>query len=318
LSLSMVVIAGLGSFALCRVLRTLAPRLGWLDPLPGARTLERKAQRRPAAPVGGAVLVSLSVPLAVQLDAIELALLPALLLAFAVGTLDDLLPGGLGVGAKLTAQVAIGAALAAGEVEWPLAWQQGGSALDIGLRVAATVVATLVAINALNTFDNSDGAAATVAALGLAQPAPTAAAGLLGFLPHNLLGPGLLRPGQGAPPQAYLGDAGTHLLGAWIASQPAAWPALAVPLADLARVSLLRTRAGRAPWTGDRWHLAHDLERAGWSKAARVATFAALSLPGMLGVWGVWGVWGGSQTLVWVGCALSIGATWILAARVRR
>lgn len=310
----MVVIAGLGSFALCRVLRTLAPRLGWLDPPPGARALERKAQRRPAAPVGGAVLVSLSLPLAVQLDAIELALLPALLLAFAVGTLDDLLPGGLGVGAKLTAQVAIGAALAAGQVEWPLDWQQGGAALDIGLRIAATLVATLVAINALNTFDNSDGAAATVAALGLAQPAPTAAAGLLGFLPHNLL-----RPGQGSPPQAYLGDAGTHLLGAWIASQPAAWPALALPLADLARVSVLRMRAGRAPWTGDRWHLAHDLERAGWSTAARVATFAALSLPGMLGVWGVWG---GAPALVWVGCALSIGAAWILAAvlaaRVRR
>jgi UDP-GlcNAc:undecaprenyl-phosphate GlcNAc-1-phosphate transferase len=99
---------------------------------------------------------------------------------------------------------------------------------------------------------------------------------LLGFLPHNF-----------PVARAFLGDAGSHLTGFLLAilailphfhtpTQPRRLAVLtpllvlALPLTDLARVVLLRTRAGRPFWIGDTNHLSHRLVRAGLSKARAV------------------------------------------------
>ncbi len=78
-----------------------------------------------------------------------------------------------------------------------------------------------------------------------------------------MLAPNLLLRRTASTPLAYLGDGGSHLLGMALLVVPGAWPALGLPLLDLARVALERARAGEAPWRGDRRHLAHRLERRG-------------------------------------------------------
>jgi UDP-GlcNAc:undecaprenyl-phosphate GlcNAc-1-phosphate transferase len=45
---------------------------------------------------------------------------------------------------------------------------------------------------------------------------------------------------------------------------------LAIPLADLARVVILRTRAGKPFWIGDTNHLSHRLVRTGLSRTRTV------------------------------------------------
>lgn len=115
---------------------------------------------------------------------------------------------------------------------------------------------------------------------------------LLGFLPHNF-------------PKAsvFLGDSGSHLVG-FLMSVLAILPSfyskdrgnvwavlaplviLAVPLADLASVVWIRTRAGLPFYVGDNNHFSHRLVRAGLSKPRAVLVlwgFAALAA--WLGVW---------------------------------
>lgn len=243
------VLSALCGAALAGHLVVLAPRLGWLDPRPGSVPVERKAQLRPAAPVGGVALVALA--LAAPLGN---AAAVAVLLAFAVGLVDDLRAAGLSPLQKVGGQLV--AAL-------PLAVDHG----------VGGVLVALVAMNAVNTFDNSDGAAAGFGVAALAGPLPTAAGALAGFLPWNL------RRGGARAPKAYLGDAGSHALGMLVAVEPRAWPALALPLLDLARVVWLRARAGQAPWAGDRRHLPQALERARIAPVPRVALLALAAAP---------------------------------------
>jgi len=99
---------------------------------------------------------------------------------------------------------------------------------------------------------------------------------LLGFLPHNF-------PNA----RAFLGDAGSHLVGyllGVLAVLPHFYTAreprrlavltpllvLAIPLADLARVVLLRWRMGKAFYLGDTNHLSHRLVRAGLNRTIAV------------------------------------------------
>ena len=99
---------------------------------------------------------------------------------------------------------------------------------------------------------------------------------LAGFLPYNF-------------PRAtvFLGDAGSHLVGYWLAvlailpnfyspRTPQAWATLspllilAVPLLDLGWVVLLRWRLGKPVYIGDTNHLSHRLVRRGWSQTTAV------------------------------------------------
>jgi len=99
---------------------------------------------------------------------------------------------------------------------------------------------------------------------------------LVGFLPWNF-------PNA----RAFLGDAGSHLVGYLLAvmailphfytkTQPhplavlAPLVVLAVPLADLVQVSIVRLRLGKPVWIGDNNHLSHRLTRVGLSRTRAV------------------------------------------------
>jgi len=280
--------AAAATWALAR----LAPRLGLVD---GARPRDaaRKLQPRPVPPVGGlAVLVGLAAGGLLWTGGGAASFVGtwpapgycacALAAAFLVGLVDDWLADGLDPAAKLAGQCAAGLPLGLG------AWaaQPELSALEGAGLLAASALASAVAQNAVNTFDNADGAAAGLGILGLVGPAPAAAGALLGFLPFNLdraprrpPEPAPPGPRERAAPSSYLGDSGSHLLGMLILITPAAWPALWLPLLDLARVALARTRDGQAPWIGDRRHLAHRLERRGLDRARTLVVLLVLSAP---------------------------------------
>ena len=99
---------------------------------------------------------------------------------------------------------------------------------------------------------------------------------MLGFLPYNF-----------PRARAFLGDAGSHLVGYLLAvlailphfytvRHPRRWAVLfpllilAVPLADLVWVVLLRWRIGQPFYQGDTNHLSHRLVRRGLTRSQAV------------------------------------------------
>jgi UDP-GlcNAc:undecaprenyl-phosphate GlcNAc-1-phosphate transferase len=156
---------------------------------------------------------------------------------------------------------------------------------------AITILWLLIVINAFNFMDNMNGLCAGLGAIGAWQFAVIAAGdgeylvaliaflacgALAGFLPYNF-------PNA----RAFLGDAGSHLVGyllAVLAILPHFYTkqnphplavlspllVLAIPLADLAWVVIQRTRAGKPFWIGDTNHLSHRLVRMGLSRTRAV------------------------------------------------
>jgi len=156
---------------------------------------------------------------------------------------------------------------------------------------AITVLWILTVTNALNFMDNMNGLCAGLGVIGAGWFAVIAAAAgqylvalialvgagaLLGFLPHNF-----------PRASAFLGDAGSHLVGYLLAvlsilphfysrKNPEAFAVfkplliLAVPLVDLVWVVMLRWRMGRPFYVGDNNHLSHRLIRRGWSRPRAV------------------------------------------------
>jgi UDP-GlcNAc:undecaprenyl-phosphate/decaprenyl-phosphate GlcNAc-1-phosphate transferase len=156
---------------------------------------------------------------------------------------------------------------------------------------AVTVLWLLTVINAFNFIDNMNGLCAGLGTIGAFLFALIAAkdgeylvaltgflmcGALLGFLPYNF-----------PRARAFLGDAGSHLVGYLLAvmailphfytklnPRPFAVLSplfiLAVPLLDLAQVSLFRTLNGKPFWIGDTNHLSHRLTRAGFSRVKAV------------------------------------------------
>jgi UDP-GlcNAc:undecaprenyl-phosphate GlcNAc-1-phosphate transferase len=163
---------------------------------------------------------------------------------------------------------------------------------NIVFSYAITILWILTVINAFNFMDNMNGLCAGLGAIGAFYFAASAAVSgqylvaliallacgaLLGFLPYNF-------------PRAtvFLGDAGSHLVGyllAVLAILPHFYSqksdlnklavltpllVLAVPLADLAWVVILRWRMGKPFYVGDNNHLSHRLVRAGLSRMRAV------------------------------------------------
>lgn len=156
---------------------------------------------------------------------------------------------------------------------------------------AVTVLWILTVTNAFNFMDNMNGLCTGLGAIGallfglvaalhaqylVAALAFLASGAVLGFLPHNF-----------PRATAFLGDAGSHLVGylmAILAILPHFYSArnprvgavlsplliLAVPLADLGWVVLLRWRLGRPVYVGDTNHLSHRLVRRGLSQTVAV------------------------------------------------
>lgn len=154
-----------------------------------------------------------------------------------------------------------------------------------------TILWLLTVINAFNFMDNMNGLCAGLGAIGagwfamiagldgqylVALIAFLTCGALLGFLPHNF-------PNA----RAFLGDAGSHLVGYLLAVlailphfynklNPRPWAViapllvLAIPLADLAWVVLIRWRRGKPFYVGDTNHLSHRLTRRGFSRTTTV------------------------------------------------
>jgi len=154
-----------------------------------------------------------------------------------------------------------------------------------------TVLWILTVVNALNFMDNMNGLCAGLGVIGagwfglmaagqgqylVTSIAFLAAGALLGFLPFNF-----------PRASAFLGDSGSHLTGyllAVLAILPHFYTVkhprplavltpllvLAVPLADMAWVVLLRWRKGLPFYVGDTNHLSHRLVRRGLSPARAV------------------------------------------------
>ena len=169
---------------------------------------------------------------------------------------------------------------------------------------AVTILWLLTVINAFNFMDNMNGLCAGLGAIGALLFALLAAAkgeylvaitgflmcgALIGFLPWNF-----------PHARAFLGDAGSHLVGYLLAvmailphfytkQEPhplavfAPLLVLALPLLDLAQVSLFRTLNQKPFWIGDTNHLSHRLVRAGLSRTQAVLVlWLAAALVGAL------------------------------------
>ena len=154
-----------------------------------------------------------------------------------------------------------------------------------------TVLWLLTVVNAFNFMDNMNGLCAGVGAIGALLFALIAAAAgeylvaITGFLMCGALA-GFL-PWNFPNAKAFLGDAGSHLVG-YLLAVMAILPhfytrhnphrlavlspllVLFVPLADLAQVSLIRTLNKKPFWIGDTNHLSHRLVRAGLSRTQAV------------------------------------------------
>jgi UDP-N-acetylmuramyl pentapeptide phosphotransferase/UDP-N-acetylglucosamine-1-phosphate transferase len=204
--------------------------------------------------------------------------------AWVLGTRDDFRP--LAALPKLAGQLGVALLFALHRESL-----QGGDWLALGKDLALAMVAQ----NLANTWDHSDGLCAGWALLLPGTPLLLRGA-LAGFLPLNLIRQARSGSGEDASPRprAYLGDAGSHLVGILVALQPAAWLALALPAMDLSRVVWLRWRAGQAFWLADRRHLGHRLEARGWHP-----------IVGLVPLWPLWLGWHGPQALV--GILLSFG-----------
>ncbi len=246
------VLGACASAATVIALSVVASRAGLTDD-PSAAP-HRKLQARPVPAVGGAgILVGLcAIALCTRTTLAGPGVWIALLLAFALGLIDDRIISG---------------------------WRVCGGEPTAAL--VASLLAVLVALNAFNAFDNADGAATSLGVLGLAFGSHLLAAPLLGFLPFNFLGNPLRRGGP--VPVAYLGNSGSHLLGILLLLDPVGRVALLLPVLDLLRVSLVRLAAGARPWVGDRRHLAHRLQRTGLSTPFVALVLLGIATPAVLG-----------------------------------
>jgi UDP-GlcNAc:undecaprenyl-phosphate GlcNAc-1-phosphate transferase len=161
-----------------------------------------------------------------------------------------------------------------------------------------TVLWIVTVLNAFNFMDNMNGLCAGLGAIGAWYFASLAAidgqylvaliafltlGALLGFLPYNF-----------PKARAFLGDAGSHLVGYLLAvlailphfytrHHPRRWAVLvpllvlAIPLLDLVWVVLLRWRLGQPFYVGDTNHLSHRLVRLGLTRTQTVLSIWILA-----------------------------------------
>ena len=162
---------------------------------------------------------------------------------------------------------------------------------NAGFSYVVTIFWIIAVINAFNFMDNMNGLCAGLGAIGVWYLAIIAAGegqylvaliafltfgALLGFLPYNF-----------PRARAFLGDAGSHLIGyllAVLAILPHFYNprhqrqlavltpllVMAVPLLDMVWVVLLRWRIGQPFYQGDNNHLSHRLVRTGLTQPMAV------------------------------------------------
>jgi UDP-GlcNAc:undecaprenyl-phosphate GlcNAc-1-phosphate transferase len=322
----LLVFSGALAFAIggTPVAQQVAWRSGMTD-TPSAR----RVHERPTPLLGGlAIYGAVMLALLVFGDRSEVAQLAGILIAATLvsflGLWDDRRP--LRPVVKLAGQLAAVGVMVAAGVRVQLV---GVVPLDVLLTVVWVVVLT----NALNFMDNMDGLAGGVAgiaaafflllALGNGQElvAPLAAAVLgacIGFLVYNF-----------NPARIFMGDGGSLFLGLLLAAlaiklrfpgRPvsATWIVpvlvLAVPLFDLALVSVSRVRRGVNPFTtAGTDHLSHRLATAGLShRQAAVAVYCLATGCGLLGVAASVGGSGLAWALLVLAALLGLAGMWLL------
>lgn len=295
-----LVLAWVGTF----VMKWLAPRIGFVDK-PGHRKIHANPK-----PLGGGVAIfwAIMLPLCGVLAAarfgwfpsgmsdyaggiamqtpMALRLMAAVLLMHATGLVDD--AKALGPYLKLAVQL-----LAAAVVVVP-----GDFRIFTVLGEVPSIVLTMLWIagitNAFNFLDNMDGLSAGVAAVCTAAFLGTAiligqwfVAGMLALLLGALAG---FLCFNFSPASIFMGDSGSLVVGMLLGCltvRPTYLPpgreladawytlltplvVLAVPIYDLAVVSVIRIAHGRSPFVGDTNHFSHRLVRRGMSRRTAV------------------------------------------------
>jgi len=303
----------------------LARRLGVMD-----RPGEHKVHVEATPYLGGLALALglVAAGLVIGSTAQQAAVIAACgVVVFGLGLLDDL--RGIGPAVRLCVEAALAVVLWFSEVR---AGFFGVRALDLVLTVVWVVVIT----NAVNLSDNMDGLASGIAAIAavayfaIAAPegdylvaafAIALAGASLGFLRYNF-----------PPARIFLGDAGSLLLGFFLATLGLLLDLdvasdvrrigvqvliLGVPVFDTVLVVMMRRRGGRPITQGGRDHASHRLAALGLSGrqvalvvyAAQVAcssiAVVAVNAPGSAV----------AVALAWVALGLVIGVTVILVGR---
>jgi UDP-GlcNAc:undecaprenyl-phosphate GlcNAc-1-phosphate transferase len=178
---------------------------------------------------------------------------------------------------------------------------------NVFFSYAITIVWLLTVINAFNFMDNMNGLCAGLGAIGawkfgviagadgeylVALIALLVCGALVGFLPWNF-------PNA----RAFLGDAGSHLVGyllAVLAILPHFYTkqnphplavlsplfVLAIPLLDLAQVVIFRTLNRKPFWIGDTNHLSHRLVQLGFTRTKAVLLlWLVAAIVGLIALW---------------------------------
>src|ERR1017187_499676 len=284
----LAILAMLLTLGLTPVCRLLCQRLGWVDH-PGPR----KVHLQPIPRTGGiaifmgyagAMFLLLLYPLRHGMFATGMfpgmrALLPAIVVAFATGLLDDVLQ--LKPWMKLLGQVTAAAlACNAGVQIHNLA---GFYIADTWWHIPLTIVWLVGCANAFNLIDGLDGLAvgvgifATATALfsallsgniALALMTAPLLGALLGFLPYNF-----------SPASIFMGDCGSLTVGFLLGCFGVIWSqksatllgmtapliAMAIPLLDTALAISRRFLRGQAIFAADRGHIHHRLLARGFT-----------------------------------------------------
>jgi len=288
--------------AMILLFRHYAPQLGVVD-VPGGR--KRHHGDIPLvgglAMFGGLVVVALIALMTGSLQAKHVAFFTAITLLVVTGFVDD--RSGLSPRRRFVLQAIAALIMVYGA---DIRLENFGDLFGFGdvttgvLAAPITVFAVLGVINAMNMIDGVDGLAGGVALIALLVfSALLVAAGsldqtllllpliyvIIGFMLFNLRTP------WRSHASVFMGDAGSVLLGfalAWYAVDlaqvreamtpiTAVW-ILAVPLMDTTALMVRRVIKGRSPFSADREHLHHILQRAGFTPGETVAVVYTLSL----------------------------------------
>jgi UDP-GlcNAc:undecaprenyl-phosphate GlcNAc-1-phosphate transferase len=282
--------------------RTACQRFGWVD-----RPEIRKLHRAPIPRAGGiaiflgyaAALILTRSPIGESTARHAWTILPAVIVAFATGLLDDLV--NLRPRTKIAGQVLAALLISAAGIQIR---NVGGYSIGKSWwHIPLTIVWLVGCANAVNLIDGLDGLAAgiglfaTAAVLlsalfsgntALAVVAAPLLGALLGFLPYNF-----------SPASIFMGDCGSNTVGFLLGCFTIMWSqtcptfpamaapviALAIPILDTALAIFRRFLRHQAIFAADRGHIHHRLLSRGFSPVrvacilyAAAGFFACLSI----------------------------------------
>ncbi len=319
------------ALVLTPLFRSLYLRLGWFDRPDGFRKVHTRPIPRAGgvplicaycaslgllmlSPLAGGALVHHALPLASRL-------IPAALVVFATGLVDDLL--GLKPFEKLAGQSAA-AALAcwAGVIITGI----GGHVLPPWASIPLTVFWLVTCTNAFNLIDGIDGLAAGIGLFatlttmagallaghtGLALATAPLAGALLGFLCFNF-----------NPASVFLGDSGSLTVGFLLGCYGVIWShksdtllgmaapvmALSIPLLDTVLSIARRILRSRPIFTADREHIHHKLLALGFTQ--RRATLVFYGAGGIAAAFALVQSTAGSDYAILVAALFCLAAAW--------